>query len=343
MTQFRRYEHLERLNHPETRDIELGLVHVFPKLDGTNGSVWLDELGRIQCGSRNRVLTADADNQGFHAWVHSDDPRAVGLRSALPPGMVVYGEWLVPHTMKTYREEAWSRFWVFDVFSRELGRYLTWEDYSAWLSAAGVDLVHPLCTINKPSPAQLLAQCETNTYLVQDGAGVGEGVVIKRYDWTGVKGRQVWAKVVRNEFREKNALAFGVPEKDGAFQIERAIAEKFVTPTLVGKTRAKVVTDVANLNGIDLTQPNAQHDTECRHRGKVIPQLLGRVWHDLIVEEFWNVLRTWKNPAVDFGLLHRHVVATTKVLAADLFGGVPSLSPSQTEQPVTHDCTEERL
>jgi hypothetical protein len=324
MTQFRRYEHLERLGHPEVRDIELGRVHVFPKLDGTNASLWRDAAGDIQCGSRNRVLTIDTDNHGFCAWVRSQDAEKLCL--AIPEGVWVYGEWLVPHTIKSYRSEAWRRFWIFDVFDAATGRFLPWERYSEML--AGNDLVEPLCIINEPSTSQLLAQVETNRYLVEDGAGVGEGVVLKRYDWQNQFGRQCWAKLVRNEFAERNRREFGVTEKEGAFQIERTIAEEFCTPTLVGKTRAKVVAAVANHHKIDLTKPNAQQLVEASFRGNVIPQLLGRVWNDFVTEELWSAIKKHKNPTIDFGLLHRQVERRVKGLAADLFGGVTAPEPA---------------
>ena len=135
--QFRRYEHLERLDHMETAGIEIGRVYVFPKLDGTNASVWLDSAGQVQCGSRNRVLSAEHDNHGFHAWVHGDTPKASLLRTVVAsnPGCVHYGEWLVPHTINAYRDEAWRCFWIFDVFAQcahmlgeqalALGRFIT--------------------------------------------------------------------------------------------------------------------------------------------------------------------------------------------------------------------------
>ena len=77
---FRRYDHLERLGHPEVHDIDVGLIHVFPKLDGSNASVWSDGVD-VLCGSRNRTLSEDKDNHGFHAWVQSEDPKAVALRA----------------------------------------------------------------------------------------------------------------------------------------------------------------------------------------------------------------------------------------------------------------------
>jgi hypothetical protein len=322
VTQFRRYDHLERLGHVETRHIEEGRVYVFPKLDGTNASVWLDESGRLQCGSRNRVLSIENDNAGFCAWANSDDPKAVALRAWLGTntGVVVYGEWLVPHTVKTYRADVWKRLWIFDVWDRSAGRYVNFDLYAPSMVADGLDVIEPLCVIANPSVNQLIAQAETNSYLVQDGAGVGEGIVLKRYDWSNDYGRQPWAKLVRNEFKEQNRRAFGTTEKQGEFQVEVAIADEFCTATLVGKTRAKVVTAVASHHGIDLTAPNAQQLVEASFRHNVIPQLLGRVWNDLITEDLWAAIKKHRNPVIDFSKLHRLVTSKTKSLAGDLFG-----------------------
>jgi hypothetical protein len=318
---FRKYDHLERLAHSEVSGIELGTVHVFPKLDGTNAVAWCAGDGTIRGGSRNRELSLEADNAGFLGWLLSDDERAEALRDLLKanPSWIIYGEWLVPHTLRTYRDEAWRRFWIFDVFDTVLGKYVPWIDYGPPLSNMGLDVIEPLCMIQDPSEAQLRTQLEVNTYLIQDGAGVGEGVVIKNYSWRNKYGRQPWAKIVKNEFRERNARAFGVTHKQGEFTVERAIVDEFVTPTLVGKTRAKVVLDIANGAGIDLGEPNTQNQVEEDYRGRVIPQLLGRVWHDLITEDIWSILKKYKRPVIDFGKLEKLTLMRVKELAGDLF------------------------
>lgn len=322
MSSFRAYDHLERLGHDLVDGLTVGTVWVFPKLDGTNASVWLED-GQVQAASRRRVLSADADNAGFYAWVHDDRcGTAKALRSVCEahPNLVFYGEFLVPHTLKTYREDAWRKFYVFDVYDRSADRYLSYDEYASLLESAGVLVIEPLCKITNPSDEQLRAQVETNTYLIADGAGLGEGIVLKNYEWSNPYGRRPWAKVVRNVFKEENRRAFGTTEKGGAFQVEFAIAEEFVTPHLVGKTRAKVVHDIAADTGVDLLEdPNAQRHVEERNRGRIIPQLLSRVFYDVVTEELWAAIKKHKDPTVDFKNLRRHVTARTKALAGDLF------------------------
>ena len=91
-TTLRKYDHLERLGHRNTREIEMGLVHVFPKLYGTNSSVWFDGE-QIRVASRRRVITPDDDNAGFAAWVMGDDLRAIALRdeAGANPNWIIYG------------------------------------------------------------------------------------------------------------------------------------------------------------------------------------------------------------------------------------------------------------
>lgn len=315
---FRPYDHVERLGHSEVDGIEFGTCYVFPKIDGTNGCLWWD--GGLRCGSRNRECTVDADNQGFAAWAHSDDPKAIALRNFLSahPHVILYGEWLVPHAIKLYRQEAWRRFYVFDAFDRIEGRYLYVVEALSWL---GVDVVMPLCVITNPSKEQLLTQLEQNTYLMQDGAGPGEGIVVKNYEWTNQHGRQPWAKIVRAAFKERHVSTMGAPEIKGATTIELAIVNEFVTPELVGKTRAKILVDVANHDNIDLTEPGAQRLVEETRRATIIPQLLGRVFHDLVVEGLWETLKKHRNPTIDFSVMLKHCTMRVKALACDLFGG----------------------
>lgn len=315
---FRKYDHLERLGHRNTNEIEIGLVHVFPKLDGTNAGVWWDPAyDCIQACSRNRVLSLENDNAGFCAWATGGDPEAERLRAVARanPNLIFYGEWLVRHTLKTYREDVWRRFWVFDVYDRERGTYVAYEDYAPLLD--GIDVIEPLCTIQDPSHDQLKAQVETNTYLIADNAGLGEGVVLKNYLWR--ESGRPWAKVVRNSFKEENARVFGHAEKSGQKQVETEIAAEFVTPHLVGKTRAKVLLDLANDLGVDTSEPNWQQDVQENNRGRVIPQLLGRVFHDLIEEEMWAILKKHKGATINFKTLQSRVTMKVKELSEDLF------------------------
>ena len=109
---FLKYQHLERFGTVSVEGIENGMCHIFPKIDGTNASVWLED-GNIKAGSRNRELTLDNDNSGFYNYIIKQQNIIEFLNKFT--GIRLYGEFLVPHTLKTYRDDAWKKFYVFDV------------------------------------------------------------------------------------------------------------------------------------------------------------------------------------------------------------------------------------
>lgn len=299
----RPYDHIERYGSDETEGIDIGTLHVFPKLDGANARIAIGEDGRLLVGSRTRIITPEQDCHGLAAWAPSIEPKVRNLITLLAAlgdrpehAFTLYGEWLVPHTLKTYREEAWRRLWLFDIHDGE--RYVYFETWRPLAEEQGLDVVPLLCTIRNASPEQVQRQVESNTVLIRDGCGLGEGVVVKNYAWRNKYGRQPWGKIVRNEFKETNRRLFGEPEKTGELQVEAEIARAVVTGALVDKERAKIG-----------EVPRAQ----------LIPRLLETVFHCVVTEELWNQLKKHNFPKVDFKRLRTFCIAVTKELSGDLF------------------------
>ncbi len=332
---FRKYDHVERLGHDEVEGLTLGnRIYVFAKLDGTNASVWFEPGGdedgpHICCGSRTRTLSAEQDNAGFFAWAHDSAENEKRLWEVYRDhhNWILYGEWLVPHTFRQYREEAWRKFYIFDVYDNAKGEYLHYDDYAPVCLPLGLDIIEPMCVYKNPSDDQLQKEVENNSYLILDGGGAGEGIVMKNYDWRNRYGRQPWAKIVRNEFKEENRREFGVTEKGGAFQVECAMVEEFLTQSLVRKTRSKILFELYEKDieaEVEVRpDPNAYEKgvkrVQERHRGQIIPQLLGTVFYEFVNEELWTALKKHKFPVVDFKKLRTHSVLQTKKHAPDLF------------------------
>jgi len=294
--EFNKYMHLERLGTTEVQEIMMGECYVFPKLDGTNASVWMDDDGEIQAGSRNRHLTLDNDNAGFLAWVRDQD----NLREYFAdyPNDTLYGEWLVPHSLKTYRDDAWRKFYVFDVMNA--GVYGHFEQYVDGLDQYGIDYLSPIAIVKNGTADLFTGLLEKNTYLIKDGEGAGEGIVIKNYDFTNKYGRRVWAKLVTSAFKEKHFKEMGAPILKGADIIEIKIVDKYVTQELVDKVYAKISLDGG-------------------WSSKMIPRLLQTVFYDLVKEETWEFVKENKNPKIDFGTLQRFTFAKVKKLRSDIF------------------------
>lgn len=294
-----KYPHLERFGTTEVEAIEVGTAYVFPKLDGTNASVWAAEDYSIKAGSRNRELSLDSDNAGFYAAMLQD--KQVGSYLLEYPYHILYGEWLVPHTVKTYVDTAWRKFYVFDVFNKLTSQFIPFTEYEERLKAYGLKYLAPIAII-KNGDLDVFTKClEKNTVLIKDGEGVGEGIVIKNYDYVNRYGRVTWAKLVTNEFKDKHHKEMGAP-LIGCEIVEEKIVNKLVTESLVDKVVAKIIT---SNDGV--------------WSSKNIPQLIGTVFYDLVREDIWTMVKEFKNPTINFKTLSHYTTAKIKELRKDLF------------------------
>lgn len=299
MGEFKKYMHLERYGNDEVQGIELGSCYVFPKLDGTNAQLWLGNDGSLQAGSRNRTLTVEADNAGFlNAMLENKDVIEFLQRY---PTLRLYGEWLVPHSLKTYREEAWRTFYVFDVYDDEAEKFLPYDEYADMVSTYNIEVIRPLAVIKNATYENLLHEVEQNRFLIKDGAGVGEGVVIKNYDYQNRFGRVCWAKIVTNEFKEKHCKEMGHKQIVGSKMIEQEIVDRYVTQALVDKVFAKIANEHEGWNS------------------RYIPRLLQTVFYDLVNEECWNFVKEHKNPTINFKTLGTLCTLAVKQAKPELF------------------------
>lgn len=291
MINYSKYQHIERLGSAEVDGILDGVCHIFPKLDGTNSQLWWDN--GLKAGSRNRELSVESDNAGFYNWALTQSNILSFFENH--QDLKLYGEWLVPHTLKNYNSNAWRNFYVFDVI-REDGSYLPYEEYNTLLSIYGIPTIPVLLVKANPSLSELNELLSNNTYLISEG--IGEGIVIKNYNYVNKYGRKTWAKVIADEFKVQK----GTSTKDISEQkpIEFQIVETFVTEAFVRKELAK----------IELVEPWSSN---------LIPKLLNTIFHELIVEEMWNILKRFKNPKINFKDLNNLTISKIKELLSDKF------------------------
>jgi hypothetical protein len=141
-----------------------------------------------------------------------------------------------------------------------------------------------------------------NNYLLDDDKDVGEGIVIKRYDFINKFGKTVWAKRVTSDFKYNHCKTMGAPSFKGGACIEEVIVHQYVTPALVDKVHARFATCSGGWES------------------KYIPALLGCVYYALITEELWSALKKYKNNhTINFQTLNKLCVARVKQLKPELF------------------------
>lgn len=294
MTNFNKYHHLERMYKDETKGINNGTIFIQAKLDGSNGQIyWRNGL---KAGSRNRELgLGDTDNQGFYAWV-LENATVYAPFFTMFPNAVLYGEFLVPHTIKAYVKDAWKKFYVFDVAlqrGEELS-FLTPEQYEPVLNSLGITYVPTVAKLENYEGDYSEFRDKVNYLIDPSIKGASpEGLVIKNYNFINQYGRNCFAKIVFEQFHEEKKIKVAL---ESSLEVE--IAEKYVTQHLVQKELAKLKS-----SGVV----------------KLQPALLQTVFYVLLAEELADIVKKYKLPIIDFKALNRAVIVQVKKYASELF------------------------
>ena len=297
--EFLRYPHLERLGNTEVEGIEHGRTYVFPKIDGTNASMWRSS-GRYHYGSRNRELSLGKDNAGFMATMvgaYGDNYRSFLARF---PHYRLYGEWLVPHTLKGYRDDAWRKFYVFDVFDNLTGEFVDYDDYQPLMLEYSLDFIPCYTTVINGDYEMFLHEAKKQRFLLTDDAEHGEGVVIKKYGFKNVFHRTCWAKLVLDGFKEDFHAVMG-PNEVGGKCNEEKMAEDVVTSHLVEKEYNKIVNEFGGWTS------------------KAVPRLIETVYRCVIVEELYDYQKKNLKGSINFKTLKHFVVEQIKKHKKGLF------------------------
>lgn len=295
--EFKKYQKIRRYGEKQNEGIEVGECYVFPKIDGTNASIWLGDDGEICGGSRNRQVSLDKDNQGFYEWLIEQDNIKKLFNDF--PDIRLYGEWLVPHSLKAYRDDVWENFWCFDVMRD--GEYLHYDEYKPLLQDYNVDYVPPLAKVKDGDYENFVHYLDKNDFLLKDEYDhSGEGIVLKNYDYENYQGKQRWAKIVTSKFKEKHHKEMGAPLHENK-PVEREIVDTYVTEGRVDKIYQKIKNDCDGW------------------QSEYIPRLLQTVYYDLVIEEAWNFVKEHNNPRIDFSKVKHMAIQKTKEHKSELF------------------------
>ena len=296
--QYKSYQHIEKLGNKEVEGILKGKCSIQPKIDGTNGVVWLGDDGIIHAGSRRRDLTLDNDNAGFYNTVIKDD----NIRKYLldHKDHYLYGEWLVPHTIRYYHPESWKHFYVFDIFSYDRG-YIPYDEYSKELDKYGISYIPEIISIDNPTMEDLTKYLKETKYLIPEDK-MSEGIIIKNYEYRNQYGRCTYAKIVAEEFFNTKSILRMKNHEAKDKTSEKDIVTMMLSEPLIRKEFAK----------IKLAYPDAR-------RQELIGRTLNTIFHVFIHEELLDYIEK-KKPLINFYYLKKECDERVKeVLRSELF------------------------
>ena len=147
-----------------------------------------------------------------------------------------------------------------------------------------------------------MALAKENHYLIPDGENVGEGIVVKTYDYRNKYGRQTWGKLVAAEFFEtKQKLRKKNNEIKGDFEAKTAY--EYITDAVIKKEYVKVLND----------HPDAKQQ-------ELIGRVLNEVYEAFMGEDLVTVVIKNKGCTINFKYMRKQSDLRVKdVLATELF------------------------
>ncbi|NIM45365.1 MAG: hypothetical protein GTO54_07020, partial [Nitrososphaeria archaeon] len=225
-----------------------------------------------------------------------DDKRIRKFFAETKEKYILYGEWLIKHTVN-YDPEFMNRFWIFDVYDKEEHRYLKYPEYEDMLVTEKLDYIPVILTITDPTMDILLRMVREKEHTPKSGFGADaiEGLVYKNYDFINRFGNNVYMKAVTKDFYEIHRTVMGGAGK--RIDPEVYLIHKYQTPARMEKMYHKMVDDHGTL--------------QMKH----IPEFMNRVLHDLFVEDAWNMFmrdKSVKKLRFDMGTLRKVSYAMSK-------------------------------
>lgn len=92
------------------------------KIDGANAAIRYDsETDSIVAQSRKNILSIGNNLRGFYEWSQTLDK--ILIKSVLGDNLILFMEWLVPHTVK-YPDERYNHAYCYDVYNTDTEQYL---------------------------------------------------------------------------------------------------------------------------------------------------------------------------------------------------------------------------
>lgn len=285
---FKKYQHIEKIGSSEVEGILNGEVHLSYKIDGSNGCIYMDN-NILKFGSRNRELSLDNDNCHFMGSISKDEKYLSSIKNYLQrhPERILYGEWLVPVNIKRYKKDAWNKFYIFDVFDTVLNKYIRYDQYVSELEELSLFFIPEIAVLNNPCIEEISSYLEkTGDFLLDNG--IGEGIVIKNYEYKNPYGRTTWAKLLTEDFlaNKRNSRKENSYNKENT-PVEYKIISLYLTPEHIIKEKQKIIEKYG------------------LWESKMIFEFLNRCFLEFYKDNWETILKKLHYPTINFAVLKK--------------------------------------
>lgn len=278
---FLRYQHVEKWGSPLTEGIEHGTTHVFPKLDGKCTSLFNDN-GRMAIGGRK---CEDSKQSTPHVFRHFEGDDKYKRFIEDHPEITLYGEFGNKTTIGYYKKEVYGDFFVFDVViydENDKPAYIPYNEYTSLLEQYDIKYIPRIGVIENitEDDFEKLIELATEHFVDKELAQgkQAEGIVIKNYDYANKHGKQIWAKVVTEEYKKRKHNRVRI-NSDGEVDT-RSCEQILVDETLTDAFVEKEIQKFTEANGTLVKQQ--------------ISTLFKYIWETWVSEEILNMLAIMK-------------------------------------------------
>ena len=281
--EFRKYLKIYLLGHEDNLKIFENPdddIIIEEKIDGANFRFYINDFGQIIFGSHTQQLSEDKDHQyqkNFERSIKHIQDKLYGKDLSKYKGMIFYGECCVKHTIN-YNWEEIPPFLGFDINNDENPnypkRYLPYPLVEEVYYELGLNFVPVLGRYKAKEIKEWKiddSHVPVSQYVspsAQDRQA--EGIVFKKYSFNenDKYDGQIFAKFVREKFKEKNKEVFGGSKKFAKDDAEYFVAV-YCTNARIDKCVFKLLDEGKKL-GMELT-------------GELINLVYKDIW-----EENWN-------------------------------------------------------
>ena len=261
MTEQKKYHSVERYGKSNNEISARGKIVVWEKLDGANAS-FKREGDTIRTFSRNQELTGEDGLGGFRKWVLEN----IKVED-LVEGYIYFGEWMNRHKINYGEHE--KKFFLYDVYDVEAEKYLGIDTILSESNHLNLTLA-PIFYTGEFVSEEHLQSFVGKSLLAPDG--IGEGVVVKDYNYFDKHGHQHFTKIVSKHFQEISGVKY--KEMKSKPDIVTQFIENTVTNARIEKMLYKLV-----------DEGHLKEDFAIEDMGTILKLLGNSVFEDVMKEE----------------------------------------------------------
>lgn len=270
MTEQKKYHSVERYGKSNNELSARGNIIVWEKIDGANAS--FKRVGNeIKTYSHSTELTGEDGLGGFRKWVLENISA-----SQLVEGYLYFGEWTNRHKIDYGVNE--KKFYFYDIYDIEAERYLGIGDIRSEAGHIGLELAPILYEGEFISEEHLLSFVGKSQLAVN---GVGEGIVVKNYDYFDKHGHQHFTKIVSQHFQEISGT------KIKAMKSKPDILTQFINNTVTHSRIEKMLYKLVD-------EGKLKEDFAIEDMGTILKLLGSSVYEDVMKEEQDELMKAIK-------------------------------------------------